>query len=44
MVISPEAILDFGIFDMNKIDAIFNLGYITTKKLLEEQHQDLFLK
>lgn len=44
MVISPEAILDFGIFDMNKIDAIFNLGYLTTKKLLEEQHQDLFLK
>jgi NTE family protein len=36
LVIYPEDLINYGTFDMNKIDAIFNLGYITTKKALEE--------
>ncbi|MGR7813777.1 patatin-like phospholipase family protein [Lacinutrix undariae] len=43
MVISPEDILNYGTFDMTKIDAIFNLGYTTTLKLLETDQQ-LFAK
>jgi len=34
-VISPEELNKYGTFDMNNIDAIFNLGYTTTKTLLE---------
>nr|WP_321227960.1 patatin-like phospholipase family protein [uncultured Psychroserpens sp.] len=35
LVISPEELINYGTFDMNSIDAIFNLGYTTTKKVLE---------
>lgn len=37
LVISPEALINYGTFDMNKIEAIFNLGYTTTKEILAEQ-------
>ena len=36
LVISPEELINYGTFDMNSIDAIFNLGYTATKKALEE--------
>ncbi|MFD2914557.1 patatin-like phospholipase family protein [Psychroserpens luteus] len=38
LVISPEELINYGTFDMNSIDAIFNLGYTTTKKALEANH------
>jgi NTE family protein len=34
-VISPENLINYGTFDMNNIDAIFNLGYTTTKEVLK---------
>ncbi|MDO6518204.1 patatin-like phospholipase family protein [Zobellia uliginosa] len=36
MIISPEGLSAFGTFDMNSIDAIFDLGYRAAKKNLEE--------
>jgi len=36
-VISPEELINYGTFEMNNIDAIFDLGYTTTKKQLEER-------
>ena len=36
LVIYPEALINYGTFGMNNIDAIFNLGYTTTKKVLKE--------
>ncbi|WP_055443434.1 patatin-like phospholipase family protein [Lacinutrix himadriensis] len=38
LVISPEELINYGTFDMNHIDAIFNLGYTATKKALEENN------
>ena len=35
LVIYPEELINYGTFDMNNIDAIFNLGYTTTKKALK---------
>jgi len=37
LVVYPEGLINYGTFDMNKIDAIFQLGYTVTKKLLEER-------
>ncbi|TXE16090.1 patatin-like phospholipase family protein [Psychroserpens burtonensis] len=37
LVIYPEELINYGTFDMNSIEAIFNLGYTTTKKVLEEK-------
>lgn len=34
LIISPEALINYGTFDMNNIDAIFDLGYTTTKNML----------
>lgn len=36
MVISPEELVEYGTFDMNSIDAIFELGYSTAKNMLKE--------
>ncbi|KGL64292.1 patatin-like phospholipase family protein [Polaribacter sp. Hel1_85] len=36
LIIYPEELINYGTFDMNSIEAIFNLGYKTTKKILEE--------
>jgi len=36
LVINPQELINFGTFGMNNIDAIFNLGYTSTKKALEE--------
>ncbi|PKG49765.1 patatin-like phospholipase family protein [Olleya sp. 1-3] len=36
LIISPQELNNYGTFDMNSIDAIFNLGYTATKKALEE--------
>ena len=36
LVINPQELINFGTFGMNNIDAIFNLGYTSTKKTLEE--------
>lgn len=36
LIIYPEALINYGAFGMNNIDTIFNLGYTTTKKVLEE--------
>ena len=36
LVISPEALIKYGTFEMNSIDAIFNLGYTDTIKALAE--------
>ncbi|EDM45166.1 hypothetical protein SCB49_03559 [unidentified eubacterium SCB49] len=36
LLISPEELINYGTFDMSNIEAIFNLGYITTLKTLEE--------
>ncbi|SRX55776.1 patatin-like phospholipase family protein [Aequorivita sp. CIP111184] len=35
LIIYPEELINYGIFDMKNIDAIYQLGYLTTKKLLE---------
>jgi NTE family protein len=35
LVIYPEELISYGTFDMNNIDAIFNLGYTSTKKALK---------
>jgi NTE family protein len=43
LVIYPEDLIKYGTFGMNNIDAIFNLGYTTTKKVLEE-NKDVFNK
>ena len=43
LIIYPEELINYGTFDMNNIEAIFNLGYTTTKKVLEE-NKDLFNK
>ena len=37
LVIYPEDLINYGTFGMSNIDAIFDLGYITTKKILEEK-------
>ncbi|MBK5212469.1 MAG: patatin-like phospholipase family protein [Flavobacteriaceae bacterium] len=37
LVIYPEELIKYGTFDMNNIDAIYQLGYSTTKKLLEDR-------
>ncbi|WP_055436895.1 patatin-like phospholipase family protein [Lacinutrix algicola] len=37
LVISPQELEKYGTFGMNNIDAIFDLGYIATKKALEEK-------
>jgi NTE family protein len=36
LVIYPEALINYGIFDMKNIDAIYQVGYSTTKKILED--------
>ncbi|MGP1993039.1 patatin-like phospholipase family protein [Zobellia laminariae] len=36
MIILPEGLSEYGTFDMNSIDAIFDLGYLTTKRILDE--------
>lgn len=36
LVIYPEELIKYGTFDMNNIDAIFNLGYETSVKALKE--------
>lgn len=36
LVIYPEELINYGTFDMKNIDAIYQLGYSTTKKLLED--------
>ncbi len=41
VIIYPEELLSFGTFDMKNVDAIFNIGYESTKKILEEK-RDLF--
>jgi NTE family protein len=38
LVISPEELIHYGTFEMNNIEAIFNLGYTATKKALEENN------
>ncbi len=38
LVIYPEELTKYGIFDMKNIDAIYQLGYSTTKKLLENHN------
>lgn len=38
LVISPQELVNYSIFGMNNIDAIFNLGYTTTKRALEENN------
>lgn len=43
LVIYPEDLINYGVFGMNNIDAIFNIGYTTTKKILKENH-DIFNK
>ena len=43
LVIYPEELINYGTFDMNYIEAIFNLGYTTTKKVLEK-NKDVFNK
>ncbi|MCI2228337.1 patatin-like phospholipase family protein [Polaribacter sp. MSW13] len=42
LIISPEELNKYGTFEMNSIDAIFNLGYITTKKILEDKKELFF--
>ncbi|MGB3344204.1 MAG: patatin-like phospholipase family protein [Aequorivita sp.] len=37
LLICPEELTDFSVFDMNRIETIFNLGYAATKKILMEQ-------
>jgi len=37
LLICPEELANFSVFDMNKIETVFNLGYTTTKKILMEQ-------
>lgn len=37
LLICPQKLVDFSVFDMNKIEAIFNLGYTATKKILTKQ-------
>ncbi|MFS4416448.1 patatin-like phospholipase family protein [Maribacter sp. 2307ULW6-5] len=37
VVISPEGLAGYGTFNMNSIDAIFELGYVAAKNILEEQ-------
>ncbi|WP_179320075.1 patatin-like phospholipase family protein [Winogradskyella helgolandensis] len=36
LIISPKELVDYATFGMNNIDAIFDLGYKTTKKELEK--------
>ncbi|TYB79475.1 patatin-like phospholipase family protein [Bizionia myxarmorum] len=36
MVISPQELVNYGTFGMNSIDAIFQLGYTSTKSALEK--------
>jgi NTE family protein len=36
LLIHPKELIKYGTFDMNNIDAIFNLGYITTKNILNK--------
>ncbi|NRR92082.1 patatin-like phospholipase family protein [Winogradskyella undariae] len=36
MVISPQELVNYTTFGMNNVDAIFQLGYETTKRALEE--------
>lgn len=36
MIILPEGLAEYGTFDMNSIDAIFDLGYLAAKKILDE--------
>ncbi|MCK0131620.1 patatin-like phospholipase family protein [Flavobacteriaceae bacterium F08102] len=35
LIISPSDLANFGTFEMNKIDAIFNVGYTATKRALQ---------
>lgn len=35
LLISPKDLVNYGTFDMHSIDAIFNLGYTTTKEILK---------
>ena len=37
LVIDPEELINYGTFDMNNIDAIYELGYSATIKLLKER-------
>ena len=37
LVISPEELMLYGTFNMKNLDAIFNLGYNTTKEKLENK-------
>lgn len=43
MVINPQDLVKYGTFNMNNIDAIFNLGYTSTKTILAE-NKALFKK
>lgn len=36
MVVNPQGLIKYGTFNMTNIDAIFNLGYTATKKILLE--------
>ncbi|WP_283771742.1 patatin-like phospholipase family protein [Cellulophaga sp. 20_2_10] len=36
MIVLPEGLSNFGTFDMGSIDTIFNLGYMATKKILDD--------
>jgi len=37
LVVYPEDLVNYGIFDMKNVEAIFNLGYTTTKEILAKQ-------
>ncbi len=41
MVISPQELVNYTTFGMNHVDAIFKLGYDTTKRALEEGQLNL---
>ncbi|MGJ8548967.1 patatin-like phospholipase family protein [Winogradskyella wichelsiae] len=39
MIISPQELVNYNTFGMNNVDAIFQLGYETTKRALEEKKE-----
>lgn len=43
LIISPDELINYGTFEMNNIEAIFNLGYTATKKILAE-NKNIFVK
>jgi len=36
MIILPEGLSEFGTFEMNSVDVIFDLGYLAAKKILDK--------